>query len=256
MAAVTAVVVSNAGGSIVAAVAAALSVAILAGAFNGMLVTMMGIQPIVATLVLMVSGRGIAQIIAGVPILNFGNDSLKWFAAGRFVGLPVSIWIVAIVFVIVWAMTRKTALGLMIEAIGDSPSAARMVGLPVRLVIGLTYVVVACCAALAGLIDAASVTAADSYNSGLYLELDAILAVVIGGTLLTGGRFYLLGSVLGALLIQTLTTTLLLKNVSPNLLALPKAILVIVVCLMQSRTFRGQLRRLFPAADGAKASAA
>jgi simple sugar transport system permease protein len=165
--------------------------------------------------------------------------------------VPISVWIVILVLLLVWAFTRRTALGLMIEAIGDSPSAARMVGLPVRLVITLTYVVVAVCSALAGLIDAAGVTAADTYNTGLYLELDAILAVVIGGTLLTGGRFYLLGSVLGALLIQTLTTTLLLKDVSPNLLALPKAILVIAVCLMQSSTFRGHFARLIPKRGGA-----
>src|SRR6185436_8451676 len=120
------------------------------------------------------------------------------------------------------------------------------VGLPVKLVVTMAYVVVGICAALAGLVDAAGVTAADTYNTGLYMELDAILAVVIGGTLLTGGRFYLVGSLLGALLIQTLTTTLLLKDVSPNLLALPKAILVILVCLLQSPSFRAKASRLLP----------
>jgi galactofuranose transport system permease protein len=246
LAAATAVFVSNSGAPLTVALAVALGVGLIAGIWNGLLVTLFGIQPIVATLVLMVAGRGIAQIIAGVPILNFGNADLRWFAAGHIAALPVSIWIVAVVLLVVWALTRKTALGLMIEAVGDSPSAARMVGLPVKLVITLTYIVVALCAALAGLIDAASVTAADTYNTGLYMELDAILAVVIGGTLLTGGRFYLVGSILGALLIQTLTTTLLLKDVSPNLLALPKAILVILVCLLQSPTFRNQLARLLP----------
>jgi simple sugar transport system permease protein len=246
LAAATAVVISNAGAPTAVAVAAALAVGLLAGCFNGLLVTVFEIQPIVATLVLMVAGRGIAQIIAGVPILNFKNDSLRWFAAGHVLGLPISIWLVVLVGGVVWTLTRRTALGLMIEAVGDSPSAARMVGLPVRWVTTLTYVVTALCAALAGLVDAAAVTAADTYNTGLYLELDAILAVVIGGTLLTGGRFFLAGSLLGALLIQTLTTTLLLKDVSPNLLALPKAILVIIVCLMQSVAFRSQLTRLNP----------
>ena len=246
MAAATAVVVSNAGAPVAVAVLAALLVGLAAGCFNGLLVTVFDIQPIVATLVLMVAGRGIAQIIAGVPILNFKSDALRWFAAGHALGLPIAIWLVLLVAGLVWALTRRTALGLMIEAVGDSPSAARMVGLPVRLVTTLTYVITALCAALAGLVDAAAVTAADTYNTGLYLELDAILAVVIGGTLLTGGRFFLGGSLLGALLIQTLTTTLLLKDVSPNLLALPKAILVILVCLLQSAAFRSQVSRLNP----------
>ena len=250
MAAATAVLASNSGAPVAAAVVAAMGVALVAGACNGAFVSLFGMQPIVATLVLMVAGRGIAQLIAGVPILNFANNDLKWFSAGQFLGLPISVWIVILVFLLVWTLTRRTALGLMIEAIGDSPSAARMVGLPVRLVVTLTYVVVALCAALAGLVDAAGVTAADTYNTGLYLELDAILAVVIGGTLLTGGRFYLMGSVLGALLIQTLTTTLLLKDVSPNLLALPKAILVIAVCLMQSSAFRAQFAWLTPKRGG------
>ncbi|HEX8522950.1 MAG TPA: ABC transporter permease [Tepidisphaeraceae bacterium] len=244
MASATAVVVSNHGAPLAVAVAAALGVGILAGAWNGMLVTLFGMQPIVATLVLMVAGRGIAQIIAGVPILNFASMDLRVFAAGQFLKLPVSVWIVLLVLVVVWGLARKTPMGLMVEAIGDSPSAARMIGLPVRLVIALTYVVVGVCSALAGLVDAAGVTAADTYNTGLYMELDAILAVVIGGTLLTGGRFFLAGSLLGALLIQTLTTTLLLRDVSPNLLAFPKAVLVIVVCLLQSSQFRSQFRRL------------
>jgi simple sugar transport system permease protein len=246
MASATAVVASNSGAPLAVAVAAAVLVGAICGIWNGLLVTLFGIQPIVATLVLMVAGRGIAQIIAGVPILNFANPTLKWFASGTLLALPISFWLVLLMLLLVWALTRKTALGLMIEAIGDSPSAARMVGLPVRIVIIMSYVVVGVCAALAGLIDAAGVTAADTYNTGLYMELDAILAVVIGGTLLTGGRFYLVGSVLGALLIQTLTTTLLLKDVSPNLLALPKAILVIVVCLLQSPKFRAQMAKMLP----------
>ena len=249
MSAATAVVVANGGAPLGLAVAAALAVGLIAGAWNGMLVSILRIQPIVATLVLMVAGRGIAQIIAGVPILNFKTPALKWFATGHLLTLPIPVWLVGVVLLAVCALTRQTALGLMIEAVGDSPSAARMVGLPVRVVIGLTYVVAALCASLAGLIDAAGVTAADTYNTGLYMELDAILAVVIGGTLMAGGRFYLVGSVLGALLIQTLTTTLLLKDVSPNLLALPKALLVIVVCLLQSPAFRAQATRLFAGAQ-------
>lgn len=256
IAASTATVLANGGAPLPVAVLAALAVSLVLGAFNGTLVAAFGVQPIVATLVLMVAGRGLAQLIAGQPILNFaGNGVGLRIFAGSFLGLPVPILTVGVVLAIVWALTRLTALGLMIEAIGDAPRSARMVGLPVRLVVILTYVIVALCAALAGLIDAAGVLAADTYYSGQYMELDAILSVVIGGTLLTGGRFYLLGAVLGALLIQTLTTTLLLRDVSPNLLALPKAVLVVAVCLLQSPTFRSRVAALWPATRAGRAAA-
>jgi simple sugar transport system permease protein len=107
------------------------------------------------------------------------------------------------------------------------------------------YLLAGFCAGLAGLVAASDIKSADANHAGLYAELDAILAVVIGGTALTGGRFYLFGSIVGALLIQTLTTTMYARNVSADIAPVPKALVVIAVCLLQSEQARSFLRRLF-----------
>ncbi|MFT3687262.1 MAG: ABC transporter permease [Phycisphaerales bacterium] len=217
------------------ALLASFGIAAAAGLMNGLLVARAGLQPIVATLVLMVAGRGVAQSLAGAPIVPFSSPALRWFASGQMLGVPVAVWFVAAAFIAFWLLTRRTALGLMIEALGDNPAAAREVGIPVATIKTCVYVLSALCAALAGLIDAAAATSADTYNSGLNLELDAILAVVIGGTALIGGRFLLAGSLLGAVVIQLLTTMLLQHDlVNANQLTLPKAVLVIAVCVLQS----------------------
>jgi simple sugar transport system permease protein len=101
------------------------------------------------------------------------------------------------------------------------------------------------CAGLAGLVAASNIKCADSNHSGLFLELDAILAVVIGGTSLTGGRFYLTGAIVGALFIQALTTTMYMRNVSPDVAPVPKALVVLVVCVLQSPIARGKIAALF-----------
>lgn len=234
LAGATAAVLVNQHAPFTVALFAAFGIAAAAGLINGALIARIGLQPIVATLVLMVAGRGVAQLLAGRPIVTFNDPALRWFAAGHLLGLPVALWMVAAVFLLIWLLARRTALGLTIEALGDNPVAAREVGIPVAAIKTSVYTISALCAALAGLIDTASVTAADTYNSGLNLELDAILAVVIGGTALTGGRFFLGGSLLGAVVIQLLTTTLLLHDYSPSTLTLPKALLVVAVCVLQS----------------------
>ncbi len=234
MAGTVAAVLLNDGHSIPVAVSAAFAICMLGGLINGILIANIGIQPIIATLVLMVSGRGVAQLIAEYPILTITNKDFFWLSNGFYLGLPVPIWFVILFFILIWLLARRTALGVMTEALGDNSEAARYVGIPVRMIKISAYILSGICAAMAGLIDAAGVTAADTYNSGLNLELDAILAVVIGGTALTGGRFYLVGSFIGAVLIQLLTTTLLVHGFNSNILTLPKAILVIVVCTLQS----------------------
>jgi simple sugar transport system permease protein len=143
------------------------------------------------------------------------------------------------------ALTRWTALGLFIEATGNNEVASTYAGIRVRLVKGLTYVCCGLCAGMAGLIAASNIRAADSNNAGLYFELDAILAVVVGGTALTGGRFFLAGSIIGAILIQTLTTTMYARDVSPDIAPVPKALVIIAVCLLQSEAFRRKAARVF-----------
>lgn len=226
-------------------VAAALILSTLAGFWNGMLVAGFGIQPMVATLVLMVAGRGVAQLITDGQIITFDNPGLVFLCNGHALFLPFSVWIVVTMYIIAGLLTRKTALGLFIESVGNNERASRYAGIEARRIKWLTYVICGFCAGVAGLLAASNIKCADSNNAGLYLELDAILATVIGGTSMAGGRFFLSGSLVGAILIQTLTTTMYMKNVSPAIVAVPKAMVVIIVCLLQSPVFRAKVLSIF-----------
>ena len=225
--------------------AAALILATVAGVWNGMLVAGFGIQPMVATLVLMVAGRGVAQLITDGQIITFDNPALVFLCNGHALFLPFSIWIVATMYIIAGLLTRKTAFGLFIESVGNNERASRYAGIEARRIKWLAYVICGFCAGVAGLLAASNIKCADSNNAGLYLELDAILATVIGGTSMAGGRFFLSGSLVGAILIQTLTTTMYMKNVSPAIVQVPKAMVVIIVCLLQSPVFRAKVLSIF-----------
>ena len=224
----------------------ALAIALVAGAWNGALVAYVGIQPIIATLILMVAGRGIAQLVTDGQIINFTNARMVYLGNGHFLGLPFTLTVVLLMLAATWLLTRRTALGLFIEAVGDNPTASRYAGVNARLVTFLAYLFTGLCSGLAGLVAASNIKGADANHAGLYLELDAILAVVVGGTALTGGRFYLVGSLVGALLIQTLTTTMYARNVSPDIAPMPKALVIIAVCLLQSEKARRYLSSRFP----------
>ena len=229
--------------SIAAVMALALGVTLLLGIGNGLLVAVARVQPIVATLILMVAGRGIAQLLTDGQIITFTDSGLSYFGGGHLFALPFSLFLVGGTWLLVEALTRGTALGLFVESVGDNPVAARFSGIDVRTVLLFVYALVAVCAGLAGLMVAAETRAADANNAGLYLELDAILAVVLGGTPLTGGRFSLGGSLLGAIFIQALTTTILTKGVQPEWTLVVKAVVVLVVCLLQSPVIRTKLAR-------------
>lgn len=208
------------------------------GLWNGLLVSGFGIQPIIATLILMVAGRGIAQLITGGQIITVSSSTYKFIGAGSLASLPFSIFIVGAVLLFAALLTRKTALGLFIESVGCNPAASRLTGIRSRLVMIAAYMFCGLCAGIAGLILSSNVSSADGNNAGLWYELDAILAVVIGGTSLNGGRFYLMGTVVGALIIQTLTTTIYVIGVRPEITLVVKAFVVLLVCLIQSETFR------------------
>lgn len=218
-----------------------IGVATLAGLWNGVLVAYLGIAPIVATLVLMVAGRGVAQLITQGQITNFNHPAMVFIGQGMVFGIPFALLLAGGLFIVTLVLVRMTALGLMIETIGENPTTARYVGVPVSTVKLLTYAFAGVCAGLAGLVSAALIRSADANNAGLFMELDAIFAVVVGGTALTGGRFYLTGAIVGALLLQTLTTVILALDVEPQLIPLPKAIVIIGVILLQSPAFRRKI---------------
>ncbi|MBW7906730.1 MAG: ABC transporter permease [Phycisphaerae bacterium] len=243
-AAVAAVLVNHPDVPFSAAIAVALGVALLAGAWNGVLVAWLNMQPIVATLILMVAGRGIAQLITDGQIVTFTDARLSWLGSGAIVGLPAPIVLVAGAWACLATLARLTALGLFVEAVGDNPRAARCAGIGPRPVRLAAYALCGLCAGAAGLVAAGNIRCADANNLGLTLELDAIMAVVIGGTALTGGRLHLGGSLIGAALIQTLTTTMYMRNVSADVATVPKALVILAVALLQSPVMRARLRRI------------
>jgi ribose/xylose/arabinose/galactoside ABC-type transport system permease subunit len=226
-------------------ITATLGVAAAAGICNGLLIGYLGIQPIIATLILMVAGRGVAMLITGGQIITFDNPAFVYIGNGHFLGLPFTVTIVIVVLAATLLITRKTAVGLFLESVGDNERAARFCGINISLVKVLVYACAGLCAGIAGLIATSNIKAADSSRVGEMMELDAIFAVVVGGTPLTGGRFTLVGSVIGALLIQTLTTSMYDLGVPPSVTPVPKAIVIVAVCLMQSAKFRDRLRGLF-----------
>ncbi|MFO1452413.1 MAG: ABC transporter permease [Opitutaceae bacterium] len=205
-----------------------------AGTVNGILVARLGLQPIVATLILMVAGRGVAQLLVDGQVIIITSAPFEFLANGFVAGLPVAPLWVGACYVATHLVLRRSALGLFVEAVGDNERASRFAGLAASRIKALAYVFCGTCAGLAGILTAANIRAADAYRAGENMELDAIFAVVVGGTALSGGRFVILGTAVGALLIQTLTTTMYNLGVPPAIAPVPKAALIIGVALLQS----------------------
>lgn len=222
------------GWGIAAAIGLALGAGLLCGLWNGVLVAVTGIQPIVATLILMTAGRGIAQLITEGRILTFSDPAFAFIGSGSLFGLPFPalLWLAAGIAVAL--LMRRTALGLLVEAIGINRRASALAGINATALLIAVYVASGLCAALAGLVVTADIRGADANNAGLWLELDAILAVVIGGNSLLGGRFSIAASLLGAMIIQTIDTGILLAGFPSEYNLVIKAALVLVILVLQS----------------------
>ncbi len=227
------------------AMIAALVVCTAAGMWNGMLVSWIGMQPIIATLILFVAGRGIAMVFTNAMVVWLYAKPFAILGQGYMAGLPFSIYIVAALLLLTALVTRRTAVGLFIEAVGINPTAARFAGINARGILFWVYTFSGLCAGISGLIVCSTVMSADGNNAGNLFELDAILAVVLGGTSLNGGKFFLVGSMIGALIIQTLTTTIYAFNVPPEISQVVKAFVVYLVSLVQSPSFRARATSFF-----------
>jgi len=223
------------------AMGAALVACIAAGMWNGMLVSWIGMQPIIATLILFVAGRGIAMVTTNAMVIWLYVKPFALLGQGYLFGLPFSLYIVAFLLLATYLVTRRTALGMFIEAVGINPTATRFAGINARSILFWCYAFSGFCAGVSGLVVCSTVMSADGNNAGNLAELDAILAVVLGGTSLNGGRFFLLGSMVGALIIQTLTTTIYAFNVAPEIAQVVKALVVYAVSLLQSDVFRAKV---------------
>lgn len=220
-------------------------VGVLCGCFNGFLVAKLHIQPMVATLILFTAGRGIAQLLTNGQITYIRVDSFKMLGASiPGIPIPTSIFVTVIMVAVTMLLLKKTALGMYVEAVGINSRASRLVGLKSAKIIFLVYAFCGFCASIAGLINSSRIYSADANNIGLNLELDAILAVALGGNSLGGGKFSLIGSVIGAYTIQTLTTTLYAVSVSSDQIPVYKAIVVVIIVSLQSPELRKMFRRL------------
>jgi ribose/xylose/arabinose/galactoside ABC-type transport system permease subunit len=215
-----------------------IAIGALCGLWNGILVAFLELQPIIATLILMVAGRGVAQLITNGQSPTFTNETLAFIGRGVVLGVPFPIYIAIAVLIAVTLLVRRSALGLFIESVGVNDRASYYAGIQARAIKLFVYILSGMCAAVAGMIIAGEVKSADPHTAGLFTELDAILAVVIGGTSLLGGRFNLGLSVIGVLIIQSLLVGLYVSTLHPTTNLVVKAVVVLAVLLLQSQDFR------------------
>jgi len=219
----------------------ALIVAIICGLWNGVLVAYMKIQPMVATLILMIAGRGIAQLITNGLRVQITYRPFAYIGQGWFI-LPFSLYIVAFVLILTWLFTRRTALGMFIESVGINFRSSFFSGINEKNIKLMVYTFCGLCAGIAGLVACSNIRTSDANNIGYATELDAILAVVIGGTSMAGGRFSLVASIVGALVMQAVTQSMYAFGVAPFALTAIKAIVVIIVILLFSEQVRSFIR--------------
>lgn len=236
------------GTSIPVAILIALVVALICGIWNGILVAKLGIQPMVATLILMTVGRGIAQLITKGQIITLNSDTYKYFGTGT---RPYAILTALSIALIVFVFVRRTSMGLFLESVGTNKEASRFAGIKSSNIILISYAICGLLSGVSGILISSNVIAADANNAGLWMEVDAILATVIGGTSMNGGRLYIGGTILGALFVQSLTTTIYALGVPPEVILVVKGFVIILISLLQSAAFRGKLLGLFSKRKGA-----
>jgi simple sugar transport system permease protein/ribose transport system permease protein len=217
------------------AIVIAILVAGAFGLFNGILVSVFRIQPIIATLVLFIAGRGIAQVLTNGSIQTFNNPSFQYLGLGRPLGIPFQAFVVvAIVAIAAWVV-RSTVFGHYLLATGGNEPAARLAGVPVARVKIAVYVISGLLAGLAGLIVISINKSSDANLVGMDMELNAIAAVAVGGTPLTGGRANVVGAMVGALILQLIRTTLLSHDIPDAVARVVTAAAIVIAVLAQRR---------------------
>jgi galactofuranose transport system permease protein len=215
------------------AIPVALAAGGVVGLVNGGLVAFVGVQPIVATLGLLVAGRGIALVIAQGRLTELFDPTLAAIGTDRVAGIPITVLIAGAVAGLVGLVVRRTTFGRRVVAIGGNRGASVLAGLPVRRTLVVVYVVSGLLAALAGILDTARLSAADPSFVGLLIELSAITAVVVGGTPLSGGRVRILGTLAGALLMQLISATLIKHDLPDSTARMIAAAIIIAAVYLQ-----------------------
>ena len=215
------------------AIVAALFVSALCGVFNGTLVARFGVQPIIATLILFIAGRGIAQLITGGELQALANPDFQWIGLARPFGLPAQVITAFVVAVLAWLVMRLTVFGRHVITVGGNETAARLAGVPVARVKLLAYVTSAVLAGLVGLIAVSANFASDANNTGVGMELDAIAAVAVAGTPLTGGKVTVWGAVVGAVLLKLLQNTLIAHGITKEVAQIIEGAVIVAALWLQ-----------------------
>lgn len=207
--------------------------ALVCGLFNGVIVAVLKVQPIIATLILFISGRGIAQVLTNGNLQTFSYPEFSYLGTGKILGFPFQGWLaLAIACVLFWVVNR-TVFGRYLLAIGGNERAAKLAGGPVRRVKIGAYVICSVLSGLAGLIVVAINSASDAARNGNLMELDAIAAAVVGGALLQGGKAPIFGAILGAVIIQLVKYTLLANGVEDEVALIAKAAIILAAVYIQ-----------------------
>jgi galactofuranose transport system permease protein len=216
------------GYGVIAAILASIVAGVAVGLINGVLVARVGLQPIVATLALFVGGRGLAIVITKGKLQDIRNEDFIYLGSGDLFGIPVLVWIAALLVLIVAFVVRRTVFGRRLLAVGGNRPATELAGLPVKRVLITVYIACSVLASIAGLLSVARIQSSDASSVGLLIELSAITAVVVGGTPLTGGKVRVLGTVAGALLMQLVIATMIKHNLHPSTTEMVQAVIILI----------------------------
>lgn len=212
-----------------------------AGLVNGVLIAYGKVVAFIATLAMMVAARGLAEIISGKRSQVVDNRGFKDFMGSDILGIPMLVWISVVVAVLGWVLLNRTTFGRRTIAVGGNPEAARLAGINVRAHTMWLYVLAGACVGIAAVMML-SRTNTGSSTHGMFYELDAIAAVVVGGTLLVGGRGTIVGTVFGVLIFSTLTNLFALNNLSMSAQSIVKGVIIVVAVLLQQQ-FAARARR-------------
>ncbi|MEV6844307.1 ABC transporter permease [Actinoplanes sp. NPDC051411] len=216
------------GYGVVAAILVSLAAGVVVGLINGVLVAKVGLQPIVATLALFVGGRGLAVVISKGRLRDIHDSNFLYLGSGDLFGIPVLVWIAALLVAVVAFVVRRTVFGRRLLAIGGNRPATELAGVPVQRVLITVYVVCSVLASIAGLLSVSRIQSSDASSVGLLIELSAITAVVVGGTPLTGGKVRVVGTVAGALLMQLVIATMIKHNLRPSTTEMVQAVIILI----------------------------
>ncbi|WP_373298341.1 ABC transporter permease [Nakamurella endophytica] len=223
-------------------IAVAIVVGLLAGlavgVFNGCVISVARVQPIVATLSFLVAGRGIALVITGGALIELFTPFLGTLRRGTLLGIPYVMLVALVVILVVAVLVAKTGFGYRLLAIGGNLRASVLAGVPVRRTLITVYALSGLLAAIAGILATARLRASDPSYIGLLLELSAITAVVVGGTPLRGGQVRVLGTVAGVVLMQMLQTTLVAHNIPDSVSQMVEALIIIAAVYIQRTSSR------------------